>query len=334
MHKLLSSCKGLYPFVLCDGYCGIGKAIKENPDTPYFYISSFDSKHQQYFQPEQYFKMEEGLDVPLNIKTIYTEEHPSIFAFEKAIDIFQQDPSLQKVVLARKRTHTLTQPLSLQEILSTLLKNFPISSIYVFMEEEGKAFFGSTPENLYLREDNKIVVDCIAGTTDSAKDGDLFTEKNSKEHKFVTQGVVDVLKKLGSDISTSEIGIKKAAALKHIFQTVSATLYPKIKDQQIIDTLHPTAATSGFPKNSALQFLAKNEQMDRGFYAGTIGWISKKKAVIKVALRCALAEKEKLTLFAGAGIVKESSAVNEQEEIDKKFCTLEGAFFETTMSKQ
>jgi isochorismate synthase len=333
MNKLPTSFKGLYPIVLCDGYCGIGKAKSENLSIPYFYIASFDKKEEHYFQPAHYFKLEDNLDLSVRASLLHTENYPSISAFIAAIDTFKNDTSLLKIVLARKRTHTLKTALSSMEILSILLKNFPTPNIFAYFEEEDKAFFGASPENLYSRNGNSITVDCIAGTTDSHKNGDLFTEKNLKEHQFVTKGVKDALREIAKNISVSEIGIKKAAALKHIYQTVSATLQSEITDLEIIRALHPTAATLGSPKEEALKFLSKKEPFDRGFYAGPIGWIHQEKAIIRVALRCALTKKEQLTLFAGAGIIKESSAKDEIAEIDKKFNTLEGAFLETTMSK-
>ena len=319
--------------VLCNGYCGIGKAKKEDPDLPYFYLASFDKKQVVSFQPAHYFKLEESIDIPVDTSLLDTQDHPSAEAFTETIEAFKNNPSLLKVVLARLRIHTLKTALCPRKILSVLLNNFPLTNIFAYFEDKDKGFFGSTPENLYTRNGNKLVVDCIAGTTDSDKSCDLFTEKNLQEHQLVTKGVTKALVKIAENISTSEIGIKKAAALKHIFQTVSGALFAEITDQDIISTLHPTAATLGFPKQEALAFLDLLEPFDRGFYAGPIGWIHPKKSIIKVALRCALVEKEKLTLYAGAGIIKQSSAKDEIEEIDKKFNTLEGAFLETTMSK-
>ncbi|HIF14502.1 MAG TPA: pyridoxal-phosphate dependent enzyme, partial [Bacteroidetes bacterium] len=60
---------------------------------------------------------------------------------------------------------------------------------------------------------------------------------------------------------------------------------PPFDDKKIIEVLHPTPATLGFPKNEAYKFLSTYEGYNRGYYAGSFGWIDKKKTIIKVAIR-------------------------------------------------
>ena len=320
----------VYPIVLCDGYCGVGISKEEKSKTPYFYVSSFDSKEQSYFQPEHYFKLEDLPPQTIDNPILSTKESPSTETFTSAIEHFKMLPKLEKIVLARSRTHTFKNPISPLEILSLMKTAFPRENSYVYIKDKETAFIGSSPENLYKRDGNTIYVDCIAGT--ACGDEPLFTEKNIKEHEFVVTLVKEALLPITKHMSTSQKSVKKAGQLNHIHQTVTATLLDNISDQDLIDVLHPTPAVLGYPRELAKTFLKEHEHFDRGFYAGPIGWIAEEKALIKVAIRSGLIERNNLTLFAGAGIIEESIAEDEIKEIENKFNTLEGAFLENTMS--
>ena len=68
--------------------------------------------------------------------------------------------------------------------------------------------------------------------------------------------------------------------------------------------LHPTPAVGGAPAEAALAALAQLEGFDRGCYAGPVGWVDAAgNGEWAIALRCALLQGARATLYAGAGIV-------------------------------
>ncbi len=69
-------------------------------------------------------------------------------------------------------------------------------------------------------------------------------------------------------------------------------------------------------------FIRENEDFARGWYAGSIGYISHQQAEFCVAIRSALIVDKQIQLFAGAGIVPGSIAESEWQELDKKMSTL------------
>ena len=71
-----------------------------------------------------------------------------------------------------------------------------------------------------------------------------------------------------------------------------------------------------------MAFIQDNEPFARGWYAGSMGFISHQRAEFCVAIRSALILGEEVQLFAGAGIVPGSVADNEWQELDKKMSTL------------
>jgi menaquinone-specific isochorismate synthase len=84
--------------------------------------------------------------------------------------------------------------------------------------------------------------------------------------------------------------------------------------------LHPSAAVAGTPKDKALKFIEETENVDRGRYAGPVGWLGADgDGVWAIALRGAQLESQTLTAFAGCGIVAGSETEAELEEAILKF---------------
>ncbi|EDP57349.1 chorismate-binding protein, partial [Vibrio sp. AND4] len=104
--------------------------------------------------------------------------------------------------------------------------------------------------------------------------------------------------------------------------SINAELKPGINGVQLLATLQPTAAVAGLPRTESMQFILNNEPFARGWYAGSMGYISHERAEFCVAIRSALVLNDQLQLFAGAGIVPGSIAEHEWAELDKKMSTL------------
>lgn len=90
--------------------------------------------------------------------------------------------------------------------------------------------------------------------------------------------------------------------------------------------LHPTAAVAGTPREEALKLIAELEPFDRGRYAGPVGWIGADgDGEWVIALRGAQLDGQKLTAYAGCGVVAESDGESELIETDLKFQPIIGA---------
>jgi isochorismate synthase EntC len=93
----------------------------------------------------------------------------------------------------------------------------------------------------------------------------------------------------------------------------------------IVERLHPTPAVGGSPRGPALDFIRGHEDLDRGWYAGPIGWIGRNGGELAVALRSALIDGRNATLFAGCGIVADSDPALEYAESSLKLKLMESA---------
>ena len=93
----------------------------------------------------------------------------------------------------------------------------------------------------------------------------------------------------------------------------------------IIERLHPTPAVGGSPRDAALRFIRERENLDRGWYSGPIGWIGAESGEFAVALRSAVVSGTEALLFAGCGIVADSSPEQELAESELKLRSMKSA---------
>ena len=98
---------------------------------------------------------------------------------------------------------------------------------------------------------------------------------------------------------------------------------PSISSLALAVALHPTPSVCGSPTALAREAIQEIEPFDRGFYTGLVGWCDASgDGEWIVTIRCAVAENQSLNLYAGAGVVAESSAEAELQETSAKFRTM------------
>jgi isochorismate synthase len=240
--------------------------------------------------------------------------------------------TFEKVVLARDIQLALDDPTETFDITSTLQRlreNYP--GAYVFAIQRGESFFiGATPERLVLAQDGKIHTMALAG---SVRRGEtevedtqlglelLQSEKNLNEHVIVVSMVQEALKNHCTNVQAPATPqLLKLKNLQHLQTPITGDLIPGRCILDVMSELHPTPAVGGFPRNAALEEIRNTEKLDRGWYAGPLGWIgSSGHGEFAVALRSGLVERTKATLFAGCGIVSNSEPQIEYAESWWKF---------------
>jgi menaquinone-specific isochorismate synthase len=115
----------------------------------------------------------------------------------------------------------------------------------------------------------------------------------------------------------------RLAYVQHLATRVYAELRAGVGDLELIRALHPTPAVAGAPVAAAIEALRDFEPFDRGLYAGPVGVVSREGAEIAVAIRSARIDGDRLTAFAGAGIVDGSDAAEEWRETGHKLLAFE-----------
>jgi isochorismate synthase EntC len=118
----------------------------------------------------------------------------------------------------------------------------------------------------------------------------------------------------------------KLRRIQHLHTPISGTLPQNTDILDIVKALHPTPAVAGLPRQRSQDWIDEHESMDRGWYAGPVGWITPNgSGEFRVALRSALLSDTSLTLFAGGGIVEGAEPHHELAETATKFEALLGA---------
>lgn len=237
---------------------------------------------------------------------------------------------LQKVVLARKASFGFKRDLDPVLLLKLLKDRKPDCFHFYFQPKHGLSFVAATPERLYQRREREILSEAVAGTrprgatpeADAAIATELLgSEKDLREHAYVTRQIKEVLAPLCSDLVAEETPrLMTLTRRSHLYAQVRGTLKPRVHDADLIRALHPTPAVGGLPTRAAISTIAALEPFDRGWYAGPIGWIGKHAAEFAVGIRSGLIEGKTLSLFSGAGIVTGSTPDGEWDEIEQKIC--------------
>ena len=157
----------------------------------------------------------------------------------------------------------------------------------------------------------------------------IWQDKEKIEQQLVTDFIVENLKDLVKEITISSPYSVKAGNLWHIKTDISATLQSNKKLKKIINVLHPTSAVCGLPKQAAKDFILKNEGYNREYYSGFLGELNIDFVTFRtlqtdlfVNLRCMKVTQNKVALFIGCGITKDSNPEDEYWETVNKSMTM------------
>lgn len=238
---------------------------------------------------------------------------------------------LEKVVLARDVVATAAGAVDVRAILVRLVQRFP--TCWTFCVD---SFVGATPELLVRRTGDHVVSRVLAGTR--ARGGNavvdarnaaalLGSDKDRREHDAAVRSVADGLAPFCSDLVVPRAPeVVRLANVQHLQTDVTGRLGNGESALDLAAALHPTAAVCGTPTQAARRAIRDLEPLDRGRYAGPVGWIDARgDGAFGIALRCAEVDGRSVRMFAGAGIVAGSDPAAELAETQAKLLAVRDA---------
>ena len=243
----------------------------------------------------------------------------------------------QKVVLARSLIVDAERELDAKQLLWRLRAVDPDCYAFAtlpFGAPPGAILVGASPELLVSRHGRDVRATPLAGSAqrfgDASRDrasGDkLFrSEKEREEHRVVVEDVAHVLGAFCDELEhPHEPELLGTANVWHLATPFRGRLHdPGVSVLELVAALHPTPAVCGTPRGEAREALAELEPIDRGAYAGPVGWVDANgDGEWAIALRCAEITGKTARLFAGAGIVANSVPEAEVDETERKFRAL------------
>ncbi len=241
---------------------------------------------------------------------------------------------LEKVVLAREERAIASRDLDVFAILRHLRVTHQKSFVFSYWRRDS-AFLGATPERLVRLDGREIRASSLAGTAKRGTTSDedaalsdslLASAKDRAEHAAVRDALYESLSEICDDIDAADVpSLLTLPHLHHLHTPIRARLRDGHSLLEVVARLHPTPAVGGMPRDPALEFISEHEQLDRGWYAGPIGWMGRESGEFAVALRSAVVAGAEATLFAGCGIVADSNPGLEYNESVLKLVPMQSA---------
>lgn len=241
--------------------------------------------------------------------------------------------ALEKVVLARDLVATADAPIDVRWPLRRLAEDYPMC--WTFHVD---GVFGATPEMLVRRERGLVTSRVLAGTIrrtghderDLALAAALArSSKDLEEHEYAVRSVADALDPHCSSMNVPEAPfVLHLPNVMHLATDVAGVVHDAatVSSLRLAESLHPSAAVGGTPTPAATALIDEIEGMDRGRYAGPVGWIDAAgDGEWGLALRSAHLSGSTVRLYAGCGIVADSDPEAELAEAQAKFVPVRDA---------
>ena len=239
---------------------------------------------------------------------------------------------VEKVVLAREVEVHAPAPHDPGAILGVLREAFPQCSVFA-VGSGASAFVAATPELLVRREGRRASTVALAGSTrrsaDPAVDDHLGEQllrsaKDREEQAIVARRIERALRPRAVWVTSApEPVIVRMANIQHLATPIRVQLAEPIGAVDLAGLLHPTPAVGGEPFARARALIPELEGLDRGWYAGPVGWTdAAEDGEFCVALRCALLCGRVARCYAGVGVVRDSDPAEELAETEVKLQAL------------
>jgi isochorismate synthase len=281
------------------------------------------------------------LDAPLPLLDPHPTAHAGIRSarppreFEAAVEGATariEAGEFSKVVLAREVIVSAGAAHDPAAIFGAIREQFPACFCFCCGTPEA-AFIGASPELLVRRSGASVSTVALAGSTRRSSDpavddhlGEqlLRSDKDRREQQIVAERIVRALRPHAVWVeAAAEPEIVKVANIQHLATPVIAQLADPRSAIEMAGLLHPTPAVGGEPWPRAAAAITELEGMDRGWYAGPVGWMdATEDGEFCVALRSALLRDREAHLFAGVGVVAGSDPAAELAETEVKLGAL------------
>jgi salicylate biosynthesis isochorismate synthase/menaquinone-specific isochorismate synthase len=238
----------------------------------------------------------------------------------------------EKIVLARDVEVHAPLDHDVGAVLGLLREEF--ASCYVFAVGRGNAaFVAASPELLIRREGQRASTVALAGSARRSADPSiddhlgeqlLQSEKDRSENEIVVRRIARALRPHSVWVTAAaEPVLVRVANIQHLGTPIRAQLAAPLSAVELAGMLHPTPAVGGEPLEVVERLIPALEGLDRGWYAGAVGWSDGSgDGEFCVALRCALLRGRLAALYAGGGIVRDSEPSAELAETEVKLGAL------------
>lgn len=300
--------------------------------SPVFYLKDFYRKEFLAYTPASFLVVSKA-NALIWIKGL-SEEHPHLSPVFNDDDTYEKDfnalksafkQDLEKVVLISRETYL---PFENETSIRRLLRKsfeFGTGTPYGFWNGH-YGVIGSTPETLYAVENENLMTFALAGTARAGQEEELLSSKKDRhEHDLVIKDIKEKLSSFTDNVDVSETGIHPFKNIIHLKTNIVAALKKNVDFSELTNTLSPTAALGGYPKERSLAFLKSSHYSQKypmRWFGSAFGLVSDDYKHFVVSIRNVQWENQHLFIESGGGVVPESELLKEMEEIRLKRNTI------------
>ena len=271
---------------------------------------------------------------PLTSHPSHLTSHLSPLTSSYSIDFANYHSQLlqgtfRKIVLARQADETTLQPIDPVELFHCACQLYPRMFIALVYTPQSGTWLTATPEILLEGSGCDWRTIALAGTMrleDGQLDGEgentTWSTKNIEEQRVVATYIAQCLEQFANDFREEGPRTVRAANLVHLRSDFTFTLPSDDRIGDLLQQLHPTPAVCGLPKREAFQFIIRNEYSPRRYYSGFMGPLQPPSTHLYVSLRCMNIEGNIYHLYAGGGLLRDSTLEQEWQETEAKLETM------------
>ncbi|CAI0881032.1 Isochorismate synthase entC [Serratia entomophila] len=244
---------------------------------------------------------------------------------------------LDKVVLSRLLEIETREPVDRHALMARVIAQNPNGFHFHVPLEQG-ALLGASPELLLRQAGGHFHSNPLAGSARREADPErdlavgerlMASGKDRHEHRIVTEGMRQVLAGRSRYLNVPQIPeLLTTTTLWHLSTPIDGEVASRDESAlSLACLLHPTPALCGTPTPAAHALIGRLEPFDRGLFGGIVGWCDAEgNGEWVVTIRCGTVDGSRVRLFAGAGIVQDSSPESEWQETGTKLSTILRAF--------
>ncbi|KFK92820.1 MULTISPECIES: isochorismate synthase [unclassified Serratia (in: enterobacteria)] len=299
----------------------------------------FIPRQVQWFEREAFMADLKPVVAALPVITHQSELPEQTQFMQMVADAVQVTSSeqLEKVVLSRLLEIKTGKQIDLAALMMRVMAQNPQSYHFHVPLEEG-ALVGASPELLLRKYGDRFYSNPLAGSARRENDPQrdrqvseqlLTSAKDRYEHQIVTAGMRQVLQGRCRRLHIPATpGLLNTNTLWHLSTPIEGEAAEQAENAlSLACLLHPTPALCGTPTLAARDLIGQLEPFERGLFGGIVGWCDAEgNGEWVVTIRCGTVNANQVRLFAGAGIVPDSSPQAEWHETSTKLSTMLRAF--------
>ena len=240
-----------------------------------------------------------------------------------------ENGNFRKIVLARCADEDMPAGVEKMDLFYRACEMYPRLFIALVETPQSGCWLTATPEILLDGKAQDWRTIALAGTMKLEGDqlngeGETLTwsTKNIQEQRIVATYITECLEQFTGDFREEGPRTVRAANLVHLRSDFTFKLADNDHIGDVLQALHPTPAVCGLPKREAFNFIVKNEHTPRRYYSGFMGPLNMDDTHLYVSLRCMNIEGDKCHLYAGGGLLKDSTEEQEWQETEAKMETM------------